>query len=394
MREQRLREALIDARIPEQQAARERGWRLAREAYAGSPPPLRPRRRAGGRRTLQVAIAIGLVAALISPAGAAVRHWVGDAVDNGHERSLPALTSLPAPGSLLVDSAKGPWVVREDGSKRLLGSYEESTWSPHGLYVAATGRHALTAVDPLGEVRWTLERGGRVRMPAWSPDGLRIAYLDGAGLRMVAGDGTGDALVAEEVPSVAPAWRPGGPRLLSFITRSGAIRTLQPDTGRVAFEEPAPPDTFQLSWSADGERLLAATRDRLVAMDSRGSPVWSARAPTGMEIVSAALSPSGDSAATILSARSGERSELVLLGPAGGGRVPFVGLGRFEDVAYSPDGEWLLLTWRSADEWLFFEVAHPQRIAAVSGISAQFAPGTTSPSSFPEIAGWCCRAEG
>src|SRR5262245_59994942 len=118
MREARLRETLLDARIPDAAGAEERGLRLARAAYASAPPALRPRSRTGLRRGLQAAVAVGLLAVLISPAGAAVRHWVRDAVEPAREPAQPALTSLPAPGSLLVDSAKGPWVVHGDGSKR------------------------------------------------------------------------------------------------------------------------------------------------------------------------------------------------------------------------------------------------------------------------------------
>jgi hypothetical protein len=390
MREARLREALIDARVPDERAARERGWRLVREAYTSSPPPIRPRRGAGGRRALQVAIAVGLIAALISPAGAAVRDWVGDAVETGHEPSLPALTSLPAPGSLLVDSPRGQWVVHEDGSKRLLGDYRQSTWSPRGLFVAATGANELAALDPLGDVRWTLGRGGSVSDPAWSPDGERVAYLSSGNLRVVAGDGTGDRLLERSVAPVAPAWRPGGGRVLSFVTKAGGIRTVRADTGRVVFEAGPGLDPFRLEWSANGERLLAASRSGLVAIGRDGTPVWSADAPAGMEIVSSAISPTGARAATVLSSRSGEHSELVLLGP-GHDPVPFVGPGRFDEVVYSPDGEWLLLTWPTADQWLFLNPRDPRQIVAISEISAQFAPGATSPSAFPEVEGWCCR---
>ena len=59
-------------------------------------------------------------------------------------------------------------------------------------------------------------------------------------------------------------------------------------------------------------------------------------------------------------------------------------------LLYSPDGEWLLLAWRSADQWLFLNPADPRRVVAISDIAAQFDPGTTSPPSFPKLAGWCC----
>ncbi len=86
MREQRLREALLDARIPGEREARERGWRLVRAAYVASPPAVAPRRRSGGRRAWQAALAAALVVAAISPAGAAVRHWVGGAEGRGTRR--------------------------------------------------------------------------------------------------------------------------------------------------------------------------------------------------------------------------------------------------------------------------------------------------------------------
>jgi hypothetical protein len=392
MREQRLREALLDARIPDEQGARERGWRIARAAYVASPPALKARRRRPSRRILQVAIAIGLIAALVSPAGASVRHWVRDAVDSGTAPTLPALTSLPAPGSLLVESARGPWIVREDGSKRLLGSYGEATWSPHGLYVAAATRHELAAVDPLGEVRWTLSRQGPVRRPSWSPDGYRVAYLNGSELRVVGGDGTGDRLLARGVSPVAAAWEPRSPGLLSYVA-AGRLRTVQADTGRVAVEAGVGDDLVGLAWSADGERLLVTTRTALVALDREGHPAWSARAPRGTDIVAAAISPAGDRAATVLVSKSGDHSTLATLGP-GGGRTLFEGPGRFEDVTYSPDAQWLLLTWRSADQWLFVNLADPGRVVAISEIAAQFDPGTTSAPAFPSIAGWCCPAGG
>ena len=390
MREARLREALLDARVPDPQGAQERGWRLVRAAYLSSPPPLRPRRRIGARRALRAAVALALLGALISPAGAAVRHWVRDAVDTGHTPSSPALSSLPSPGSLLVDSARGPWVVHADGSKRLLGAFAQSSWSPHGLYVAAADEHQLAAVEPAGAVHWSLSRRGPVRDPAWSPDGYRIAYLNGAQLRMVAGDGTGDRLLEPAVASVQPAWEPGRSRRLSFVAHTGRVRTVDVDTGRAVFEAPAPADSLHLGWSADGARLLVATRTALVVLDHQGREVWRAEAPPGTDIVSAAIAPGGSRAATVLVSKSGERSELALLGPGGRRRSLFQGLGRFEEVVYSPDGEWLLLAWRSADQWLFLNPDEPRRVVAISDIAAQFDPGATSPPSFPSVAGWCC----
>jgi hypothetical protein len=218
--------------------------------------------------------------------------------------------------------------------------------------------------------------------------------LSGTDIRLVAGNGVGDRLLDRGVAPVAPAWRWARTRTLSYLTRAGQVRTLQTDTGRVLFEAPAPPGTQSMSWSANGERLLLAGRTRIEALDGDGERVWTAKAPGGSEIGAAAISVEGDRAATILVSASGGRSELRVLGPGGGGGTLFEGLGSFDDVTYSPDGEWLLLSWRSADEWLFLNPGHPQHVVAVSDVAAQFDPGTTSSPSFPSVAGWCCPPAG
>ena len=392
MREARLREALLDAQVPDAAGAEERARRMARAAYAASPPALRPRRRVGARRELRVALVIGLLAvAAISPAGAAVRDWVGETVDSPRQPALPALTSLPAPGALLVDSARGPWIVREDGSKRLLGAYSQSAWSPRGLFVAATEPGQLLALDPQGEVRWTVTRLGPVSDPAWSPDGYRVAYLNADTVRVVGGDGTGDRPIAGAVAPVTPAWRPGRRHVLAFAERGGGLRAVDADSGAALFATPPGPVPTGIAWSADGERLLVAEPSRLRVLDRRGEPVWSRPAPAGREYGAAALIPGTDRVAVVLATRAApSRSELLMVGPGGFATRLFAGPGRFSGVAPSPDGGSLLLAWQSADQWLFLDLANPQRVLAVSGISAQFAPGTTSLPPFPEVAAWCC----
>ena len=219
MIEERLREGLRAIPVPDEEGARERGRRLIEAAarpVAGAGP--RSRRR-GGRRAAQVAVALGLlVAAAISPAGAAVRDWVGDAVDNGHQPSLPALTSLPAPGPLLVDSARGAWVVQEDGSKRLLGSYRQSTWSPRGLFVAAVGEGELVAARPRGRGSLGAAAPGRPATRPGLPTATGSPISIGAPFATVAGDGTGDH---QSWPRAAPpSLRPGGPARACADARS------------------------------------------------------------------------------------------------------------------------------------------------------------------------------
>ena len=68
----------------------------------------------------------------------------------GIEGAKPALFSLPAPGRLLVHSDAGVWVAQPDGSRRLLGPYEEGSWSPLGRYVVATRANELVTLEREG----------------------------------------------------------------------------------------------------------------------------------------------------------------------------------------------------------------------------------------------------
>ena len=78
----------------------------------------------------------------------------------------------------------------------------------------------------------------------------------------------------------------------------------------------------------------------------------------------------------------GERSEVLVVGEPGG-RV-FAGRGRVSDLAWSPDGRWLLIAWPDADQWVVVR-ADGGSIRAVSRIAEQFRS-----SSFPRLDGWCC----
>ncbi|HEY6672706.1 MAG TPA: hypothetical protein VIZ91_09430 [Solirubrobacterales bacterium] len=380
---ERLRAALAAQAPPDAPGAEERAWRVVNAAFADAIPR---RRRRGVRRTAGLAVAIGLAAVAISPAGAKVRDFVGDTLDIGQEPSQPALTSLPAAGELLVDSPQGPWIVQADGSKRLLGDYRESTWSPHGLFVAAAAGHDLVALDPHGDVRWSLARAGPITTPRWSPDGFRIAYLSGPSLRIVAADGTGDRLLRPAVSlGVAPAWRPGPGHVIAFAGRDGRVHVADADSGRsLAHTSQLLP--LQVAWSADGKRLVVLTENQLRSYTAKGRLVSARRISPGAR--AAAISSRGEVAVIATTGRP-VSSRLLLIDLAGRLRQLFAGPGEFDEIAWSPSGDYLLLAWPSADQWLFLDPDRPQRTVAVSNISRQFSPGA-EPAGFPAVAGWCC----
>ena len=271
-------------RAPGEQEAQERAWAVVRRAYEEREPVTWPRRH--WQPLVAVAVVAAVVAATLSPPGRSVVHSFRKAV--GIETAEPGLFSLPTRGQLLVSSRSGLWLVHQDGSKRLFGRYRDATFSPHGLFIAATRANQLVALDPMGKVRWTLARPAP-RHPVWTGTrtNTRITYVSGGQLRVVAGDGTGDHAV--------------GPASLRRRPRQA-----------VAIRKHA------------GQSTVIA-----------------------------------------------------------GGRVVFRGTGSFDQAVRSPDGRWLLVTWPTADQWVFVRPSPRRRIVGASRISVQFG-------GFPRVQGWCC----
>ena len=186
---------MTPARRPDPLARRRRGARLDRRRLHGR----RPRRRAGARPR--------------SPAAAAC--W----------------SRLRA----------GPWVVQPDGSRRLLGGYGEATWSPRGLFVAASGGRTLSALEPDGTPRWSLSARRDRQRSALVAVGLPIAYRAAgraAGRRRRRH--RGPAWWTATWPSLPPAWSPLGLHLLAYLDGEGRLRLADPDSGTTMGSAGAP----------------------------------------------------------------------------------------------------------------------------------------------------------
>lgn len=394
MNERRLRKALLATTPPDEIGAQRRGWRVVRAAFVEREPtpwPIRHR-----RPIMAAAIGVAVLAAAVTPPGRAVIDEVRDVVGTekvvGIPRARPALFSLPAPGRVLVSAPSGVWVVADDGSRRKLGDYEEATWSPRGLYVGAARRHLLSALTPKGEERWTLSKP-LVHLPRWAPSGFRIAYLSGSNIRVVAGDGTGDRKL-DSAQDVAPAWRPGTEHVLAYADRTGTVNVVETDASQTLWtaggSEAIP---THLEWSADATRLLVARtvapgRFALVVFDEGGRRLQSLEFPG--RLLDAAFAPNDRRIALVR--QVGPRSELLVVEADALRRqkVVFGGKGQFSDVAWSPNGRWILVGWESADQWFFVRSADVSKIKANSSLAVQFDPGGSGLGPFPRIEGWCC----
>lgn len=388
MTEADLGRRLLTVPVPEELEAGRRAWALVRADFERREPVPWARRRA--RPLLILALTVALLAAAVTPPGRGLAERLREAVSTPPPEPL----SLPAEGRLLVVLDDGPWIVQADGSKRLLGAYEEAGWSPRGLFVVATRARTLVAVEPTtGRVRWTLSRPAPVSQPQWAPSGFRIVYRSGNALRIVAGDGTADRLLARSAGDAAPVWRPGSTHVLAFVDRRGRIRILNADARRraivVATRTGVP---GELAWSPDGRRLLALAGGRVEIYTAAGRRIEAIRTPPGRTARDLALAPERRQFALITYDTGTDTSSVLLAGLRGRAapRTLFTGEGRFEGLAWSPNGQWLLVGWPDADQWVFLRAPSVRRVMTASGVAREFDPGGSGPGRFPRIVSWCC----
>jgi hypothetical protein len=381
--------------IPGEHDARERTWAVVRAAFAARQPVERGARLL--RPALALAVGLAVVAGFLSPPGRAVLEEIREVVAT--EARAP-LFRLPSPGKLLVVSEQsgGIWVVNEDGSRRLLGDYEDAAWSPFGRFVIATRRSLLRALTPEGEERWSI-RGRNLSQATWSGSqtDTRIAYVSdasGGGIRLAAGDGTDDRLLAPGADGPL-AWRPGSRHELAYQSETN-LHLRNADTGRVIWSARgvAPRFTRGLSWSSDGRRVAVVAATGISVVDELGRVVRRLEFPSDV-IVAAAFAPQGHELAVHLRTTRGgylawrSSIRLVDVDRPNRSRNVFQGQGDFGELAWSPDGRWLLTTWRTADQWLFVERA-TGRVVAVPDITTRFPrPDGRRPLLFVSDR-WCC----
>ena len=363
----------------------DRAWEVVRRAFEERVPAPRHRRAASNRLLIALAAAVAAAAvavAVITPPGHAVLEHVRRAV--GIEQAAPQLAALPTRGRLLVVSpGHDVWVVGADGLRRRLGAYQDAMWSPHGLFVVATTRTNLLALQVGHGVRWSLPRAG-AHWPRWEGTltDTRIAYMTPGGLRVVAGDGTGDHLLDPHAHDAPPAWDPARLHTLAYAA-GGTVVLRNADMGAVVWRAPITIAPTSLRWSSDGRLLAVVSTHEIVLLRGDGTV---ARTVSSLSdrFVDAAFRPHTHELAVSMRRRAAGEISLVPADTDAGSRVLFAGPGRFGDIAWAPNGSWLLVDWPTANQWVFLRGA---AVHAVSNIEQQF-PGPT----LQLDDRWCCAS--
>ena len=201
------------------------------------------------------------------------------------------------------------YVMRADGTgttQLTSGRSSDShpTWSADGERIAFERDDDIyvIAADGAGTPRLISDANVEEREPAWSPDGLWIAYVrrtPGTTIReiwVMRPDGSGRrALTSARATVATPAWSPDS-KTVVFASKPGeifALFTVGLDGKRSRPVIPTATDNFEPSWSPDGTRIAyyddgaiftvelgtRAVEKLTDSSNNDSSPAWNPRPP-------------------------------------------------------------------------------------------------------------------
>jgi Tol biopolymer transport system component len=201
---------------------------------------------------------------------------------------LAAIARTPTGDRLIALNPDGT------GARTLLSGQHLSSpgWSPDGNRIALVDGQRVLVLDPYsGRTRTVLDAAG-VASPTWGPDGARLALLRGPDVLTIGADGSDPRPVFIPFGQISwLAWSPDGTRL-AYGT-SGTLRTIgiggdddEPLVTATELGDPAwSPDGRRIAYRDDGRlRIISAAGDEPVDLTRTGGvePDWS---PDGREVV-------------------------------------------------------------------------------------------------------------
>ena len=268
----------------------ERAWQVVRAAYLAREPEPRSSRR--GRRLVVAPAALVAAPTAIAATGAG-----RDAIDELRRRrdraraarAVLAAGRRSAPG---LDQRRSLG-RRPRRRKRYLGDYTAATWSPHGLYIAATSPAALQRSSPTGRALVARPPGGA--SPALVAERLPDRLPRPVGPARGRGDGSGDVLLSAAVAPVAGAWKPGTRHLLAYADRAGSVHLVDTDSRARLRRTPPGPAVEKIAWSGDGRRFYVQTaREVRIYRAAAWNTPWTAVRASPPEVVAGfACGPAG-----------------------------------------------------------------------------------------------------
>lgn len=159
----------------------------------------------------------------------------------------------------------------------LTGSVSEPAWAPSGRELAVTARATTASATELhvaavdGTGARLLARGASDA--AWSPQGSRIAFVQGGNVVAANADGAAARLVAAGATS--PAWSPDG-RLIAFVRRGGLF-VVPADGGRERIVARGPPPVLDPAWLPRAAPTIRADRPCILAGTARAEVIRGTR---------------------------------------------------------------------------------------------------------------------
>ena len=181
------------------------------------------------------------------------------------------------------------WRMDADGSsQRVLTSGTTPAWSPDGTRIAFDdGAETIFTMAPDGSDVRRLVQG---HSPAWSPDGRAIGYLDASSVMIVDPDGQGARRIYQTTSIYSSiSWSPDSTRLAvaaEVLLASGGISpaaiVVLPAAGGQARVLTRGSRDLEPQWARDGSRIAFVRAGRIYTVAATGGkPIAMTRPPRG-----------------------------------------------------------------------------------------------------------------